>query len=101
MTLAASKRAFMINSCVILGVHYDSGRSVEGGGSLRPRPRAQTVARENGFRSLAEAYQHIDHQYARVGKMSAGEAVDLLRALAVGADAVRELARLARHKWEG
>lgn len=59
------------------------------------RPRAQTVARQNGFSSLTEAYRHIDRQYGLVGKMSAGEAVQLLRALAVGADAVRELARLS------
>ena len=62
---------------------------------MRPRPRAQTIARQSGFKSLEEAYWFIDSQYALVGKLSAGEAVDLLLALAVGADAVRELARLA------
>jgi isopentenyl diphosphate isomerase/L-lactate dehydrogenase-like FMN-dependent dehydrogenase len=61
------------------------------------RPRAQTVSRQNGFKSLQEAFLFIDEQYAYVGRMSAGEGkgADVLRALAVGADAVRELARLA------
>ncbi len=60
------------------------------------RPRAQTVARQSGFRSLAEAYRFIDEQYAYISHISNGEGkgVDVLRALAVGADAVQELARL-------
>ena len=64
-------------------------------GEDMPRPRAQTVAKQSGFRNLHEAYWHIDQQYALIGEASAGEATALLRALAVGADAVRELARLS------
>ena len=60
-----------------------------------PRPRAQTVAKQSGFRNLYEAYWHIDRQYAFIGEASAGEATALLRALSVGADAVHELARLS------
>ncbi|MFQ5860284.1 MAG: hypothetical protein ACE5IG_01880 [Dehalococcoidia bacterium] len=43
---------------------------------------------------MEEAFGAIDQQYARVGKFSAGEDIELLRALAVGADAVYELSRL-------
>ena len=65
------------------------------------RPRAQTVARQSGFRSLEEAYRFVDEQYAYIGHISNGEGkgVDALRALAVAADAVRELARLANQTW--
>ena len=59
------------------------------------------MARQSGFRSLEEAYRFIDEQYAYVGHSSNGEGkgVDVLRALAVGADAVRELARSANQTW--
>ena len=65
---------------------------------MKPRPRAQTVAKQSGFQPLEEAYRFVDEQYIYIGHISngAGKGVDVSRALAVGANAVRELARLAR-----